>query len=115
MSKKVNLHESGFSLSYYCPGCKRPHSINHQPGHGPVWGWNNSMTAPTFTPSVKVSGMEPSDDPEKFCDPKHDVPYVCHVFVTDGMIDFLGDCTHQLAGQKVPMPDWPGEAAYDNL
>lgn len=33
--------------------------------------------------------------------PKH----VCHSFVTDGKIQFLSDCTHDLAGQTVDMVD----------
>ena len=28
---------------------------------------------------------------------------VCHSFVTDGKIQFLGDCTHELAGQTVEL------------
>jgi hypothetical protein len=28
------------------------------------------------------------------------------LFVTDGRIQFLGDCTHALAGQTVDLPDW---------
>lgn len=111
---KVRLHDCGWSLSFYCPGCKRPHSINYAPGHGPCWGWNQSITKPTFSPSVKCSGTEPSDDPEKFNDPKHDVPYVCHTFVVDGMIQFLGDCTHSLKDQTVELPDWP-EDPYANI
>lgn len=34
-------------------------------------------------------------------------PYVCHCFVRNGMIEFLSDCTHALAGQTVPVPDMP--------
>jgi len=30
---------------------------------------------------------------------------VCHSFVTDGRIQFLGDCTHNLAGQTVDLPE----------
>jgi hypothetical protein len=30
---------------------------------------------------------------------------VCHSFVTDGRIQFLSDCTHELAGQTVDLPD----------
>lgn len=113
MGIKVNLHGSGRSLSFYCPGCERPHSINYA-GRSPVWGWNQSQTAPTFSPSVNCSGTEPSDDPEKFDDPKHDVPYRCHTWVTDGRIQFLDDCTHKLAGQTVELPDWP-EDPYAHL
>ncbi|WP_241754456.1 hypothetical protein [Cupriavidus basilensis] len=32
---------------------------------------------------------------------------VCHSFVTDGRIQFLGDCTHALAGQTVPLAEFP--------
>jgi hypothetical protein len=31
----------------------------------------------------------------------------CHSFVRGGMIEFLGDSTHDLAGQTVPVPDLP--------
>ena len=31
--------------------------------------------------------------------------FVCHSFVTDGRIQFLGDCTHDLAGHTVELPD----------
>ncbi|MGC4033677.1 MAG: hypothetical protein QM754_18485 [Tepidisphaeraceae bacterium] len=29
--------------------------------------------------------------------------YRCHSFVRDGQIEFLGDCTHELAGKTVPL------------
>jgi hypothetical protein len=29
----------------------------------------------------------------------------CHSFLVDGQIQFLGDCTHALAGQTVPLPE----------
>jgi hypothetical protein len=29
----------------------------------------------------------------------------CHSFVRAGMIEFLSDCTHELAGKTVPIPD----------
>ena len=34
------------------------------------------------------------------------VPFVCHSFVVDGRIQFLGDCTHELACQTVDIPDF---------
>jgi len=30
---------------------------------------------------------------------------VCHYFLKGGMLQFLGDCTHTLAGQTVPLPE----------
>jgi hypothetical protein len=32
---------------------------------------------------------------------------VCHVFVENGKIRFLDDCTHELAGKTVDIPVWP--------
>lgn len=112
---KLWVHGSGFSLSWYCPGCEMPHSINHQPGHGPTWTWTGGVDNPTFWPSVDCEGSVPSDDPEKFDDPKFDIPYKCHVWVKEGMIQYLDDCSHKLRNQTVAMPDWPGKAAYKKL
>jgi hypothetical protein len=30
---------------------------------------------------------------------------LCHTFVTDGQIQYLGDCTHALAGQTVDLQE----------
>lgn len=89
-------------LMFWCPGCNSPHRIQHGAGGGPRWGWNGSIDKPTFTPSVLVTvsappPREPDDPPD----------LVCHSFVTDGRIRFLGDCTHPLAGQTVDLPHWP--------
>ncbi|MGT2509205.1 hypothetical protein [Cupriavidus basilensis] len=32
---------------------------------------------------------------------------VCQSFVTDGRIQFLGDCAHALVGQTVPLAEFP--------
>jgi len=32
---------------------------------------------------------------------------ICHSFIRDGKIQFLGDCTHALAGQTVDLPELP--------
>lgn len=29
---------------------------------------------------------------------------ICHSFITDGSIEYLSDCTHELAGETVPLP-----------
>jgi hypothetical protein len=64
---------------------------------GAQWGWNGSLDKPTFTPSILVKANYTS--PNRLDD-------ICHSFVTDGKIQFLGDCTHELAGQTVDLPDW---------
>lgn len=81
-------------LHFWCPGCNARHGVQvdgHQPG--PQWGWNGDAERPTFTPSILVTGNP-------------DIP-VCHSFIRDGLIEFCGDSSHSLAGQTVPLPDFP--------
>lgn len=94
-------------LSFWCPGCRDAHQIQIGTGPGPRWGWNGNTERPTFTPSVLVTWSMPSDNPAEFDDTSKDVKKVCHSFVTDGQIQFLGDCTHALAGQTVPLAEFP--------
>ena len=77
--------------AFQCPGCEYLHAARVK-GSEPVWGWNNDLVKPTFTPSIMVW----RDDPTKRC----------HSFVTDGKIQFLTDSFHHLKGQTVELPDW---------
>lgn len=107
-------------LSFFCPGCKTSHSVQVGSDFGPNWTWNGSLEAPTFQPSVLVTGHGLTDkgtaDYEAWCAagcpmpaPEFgNAPTACHSFVTDGRIQFLSDCTHELAGQTVDLPPWPG-------
>jgi hypothetical protein len=100
---------------FFCPACKHAHHVAVA-GPGAPWGWNGSMTTPTFFPSIRTSSghfipghtgacwctynAEHPDNPSGFqCE-------CCHSFVTSGKIQFLADCTHALAGQTVYLPDW---------
>lgn len=114
--KKLRSIE-GDRLGFWCPGCEQLHVINHGPGG---WTWNASTERPTFTPSVLVRsghyihGETPGNC---YCDFAQREPEAakgctwkcvrCHSYVTDGQIQFLGDSTHELAGQTVPLPDFP--------
>ena len=100
----------GKHVLFWCPGCDDVHQITVDTPEG--WGWNGNLERPTFTPSVKVTGVQ-WDTSSGFHKPNHAVApggtIACHSFVTDGRIQFLGDSTHQLAGQTVdmvPVPDW---------
>lgn len=90
---------------FWCPGCDHAHAINTN-----TWTWNGDLERPTFTPSVLVGGVQ-WETGSGFHKPNHTVaagaPTVCHSFVTDGQIQFLTDCTHELAGQTVALPPWP--------
>ena len=83
------------------------------------WTWNGSASRPTFTPSVLVRGhwYTPKGEADERAwqaagcpqpRPKFETADTCcHSFVVDGQMQMLGDCTHALAGQTVPIPPWP--------
>lgn len=99
---------SGDQVGFWCPGCNEMHVVRVPP-HPHAWGFNGNGDAPTFTPSVLVNGHRRMTDDERARAMKGETitlqPTVCHSFVTDGFIQFLGDCTHRLAGKLVPLPD----------
>jgi hypothetical protein len=107
----------GGQLAFWCPGCNTAHGVVVDGSRG--WSWDGNVEAPSFSPSVLVrsghycSNYKPGDScwctynaahPER---PSKFTCSVCHSFVKNGQIQFLGDCTHALAGQTVPLPPFP--------
>lgn len=79
----------------WCPGCDKAHRFVDRLSGGPGWTFNRDFERPTFGPSLLCHYPTMED--------------VCHSYVVDGQWQFLGDSTHALAGQTVPMvplPDW---------
>jgi hypothetical protein len=120
LSKILRQAEGGMLL-FWCPGCDGAHQVRVQTADSPhpCWSWDGDAERPTFSPSILVRGVEMTDKgradyeawaAEGFKQPSpasfESRPSVCHSFVTDGQIAFLGDCTHKLAGQIVPLPPW---------
>ena len=113
-TSKILVEEPAGWMHFYCPGCKSAHTVNVRPENSPVaWGFNGNHDAPTFTPSILSRYRRPkgysNDNPAPVGWQGEYVEDVCHTFVTDGRIQFLNDCTHELAGQTVDIPDWPYE------
>lgn len=113
MSMLSNILRGGDNgnMSWHCPGCGMRHSIRVGEGSGPRWVWNGNTERPTFTPSVLVTYPANPDAEEEFKEWRKE--RICHSFVVDGQMQFLGDCTHELVGQTVPIPPFellPGEA-----
>jgi len=92
-------------ICLWCPGCEITDPDKHK--HGglhwlPIsgkkkWDWNGNLIKVTLSPSI-LTKMHRGDN-----------EFVCHSFLQDGQWRFLGDCTHALANQVVPMvpsPDW---------
>lgn len=103
----------GSRLAFWCPGCSEVHQVAVGEGEGPRWGFSGDYDKPTFTPSVLIrSGHHVPGQEGRLCWCTYETrtgdkaPFqcsVCHSFVADGQIQFLGDCTHALAGQTVAL------------
>lgn len=92
-------------IAIWCQGCNTYHQIaTKEPfSNGAVWTFNGDMDRPTFTPSLLVkTGSFASPG---FIDPPEIPPTLCHSFITNGMIQFLGDCTHNLKNQTLELPE----------
>ncbi len=76
----------------FCPACQCGHLF-----HAGRWTFNGDVERPTFSPSMLSNGNPQAHNPT--------VPR-CHSFVTDGRIQFLSDCTHDMKGQTVDLPDF---------
>ena len=88
---------------FWCPACDQAHAYYVKPWtaccgidkdrkllyrDGPVWEMTGTLDRATFRPSLLF--------PDKGC----------HIYVTDGQIQYLPDCTHAYAGKTIPIPDW---------
>ena len=111
---KILRSQEGGRIAFWCPGCDEAHAVNA------TWTFDGNVHAPTFTPSIMVTGTKLTPEGEAMIDEDiakqvirtgdfqyPSVDTCCHSFVRAGRIEFLGDCTHKLAGQTVSLPEWP--------
>ncbi len=90
-------------LMFFCPACDCPHNVKVR-GAG-AWGWNGDVERPTFTESILVTWPANPEAADEFKEWRKERR--CHSFVTDGLIQFLVDSTHDLAGRSVQLAAWP--------
>lgn len=110
VSQIVKVRHAGETydaIKIWCPGCEALAEdgmksgglhmlpISGETGHHPVWKWNGDLVKVTLSPSILTRYV------------LEDKQFVCHSFLRDGVWEFLNDCTHSLAGQKVPMSPLP--------
>lgn len=100
--RNIDDHGNHYTaLMFVCPGCEQLgmsglHMLAvNSPQHPPSWDFNGNLDMPTLSPSILTRYRI------------GEVDHVCHSFLQNGMFQFLGDCTHPLAGQHVPMPPLP--------
>ncbi|MBW9336183.1 ammonia monooxygenase [Herbaspirillum sp. RU 5E] len=119
LSKFLQQGAPGY-LTFWCPGCDGPHTIKHDGPPGPNWTWNGSAEQPTFSPSVLVTGREFTEKGRADYQAWYDAgcpdaggrqfesaDTCCHSFVTSGQIQFLSDCTHEMAGKTAQLAEFP--------
>lgn len=93
----------------WCLGCDEAHGLPSS------WAFNGNLEKPTFTPSFKISGKklvwnEETKEREWVMDAEGKaVDFVCHFILTDGILNYCGDCTHSLSGKSVPLSDFPDD------
>ena len=94
VSRVLRRTQAGWA--HWCPGCDEMHVIPDG-ATGPKWSFDGNLEKPTFSPSVRHSwNWGPHEDKE-----------TCHYFLTAGVLCFCADSTHKLAGQNVPLPEFP--------
>lgn len=88
---------------FFCKGCGYDHYIwtKAEEKGKPEWKFNEDLDKPTFTPSVHITTG--SFAQKGFVDPPEIPPTRCHFFITNGMIRYLGDCTHNLKNQTIQL------------
>lgn len=101
------LRKTTSGHAHWCPGCKEMHGIPD------TWTFNGDLQSPSFSPSVRHTGKAKIIKDGRWTGEWHRsedgtaLEHCCHYFITDGQIDFCGDCTHPLSGQKLPLPPLP--------
>jgi hypothetical protein len=100
---------------FYCPGCNVYHCVwtaNEGYPH-PVWDYNGDVERPTISPSLLVRWRHPkgysNENPAPIGYDGPIVDEICHMFIKDGMIQYLSDCTHELAGKTIELPELDDE------
>lgn len=108
--------DAGGHAYFFCPGCNDLHAVNVGDSG---WCYNDNPAAPTLSPSVLSRAGHYARSDERpgncYCDVKERIPdwdddhtcHRCHSYVRDGMIQFLDDCSHDKAGQTLPLPPVP--------
>jgi hypothetical protein len=127
MAKVRPVSEDGAGttgMMVFCKACGCGHLFNTAPGPNgvggskPVWTFDGNMDAPTFSPSMlcrttRFTARGEADHAawlDAGCPPPaprfESEPLVCHSFVRAGTMEYLPDCSHELASQTVDLPDF---------
>lgn len=95
---------AGDGHAHWCPGCKEMHVIPK------TWQFNGDIDKATFSPSVKITFPKGYYKNGEFSTEEK----ICHYILTDGVLHFCSDCSHELAGKDVSLPELPEKYVPEN-
>lgn len=93
VNHRILEHSDRYEL--LCKPCGH-HNIPKVGKPGANWTFNGDFTNPSFTPSMNETRTLTNDDDSK-------TVYRCHFVLTNGVMNYCSDCTHNLAGQSIPL------------
>ncbi len=105
----IKVKVTGDYACIYCPACDDWHCLSIGKDG---WQFNGDIENPTFSPSLLVKSGHYIDGGNKetceFCTGKSEYAdcykcNICHSFIKDGKIQYLSDCTHDLAGKTIEL------------
>ena len=104
--KYFRLTERGYA--HWCPACEEIHLAPHN-----GWTFNNDLDFPTFTPSLKHTGIQTINKDGRWTGEwvldqnKKPIPMCCHYFIKNGVIQYQNDCTHDFKNKHVALMPIP--------
>jgi hypothetical protein len=100
MAKCIERRLNGKIIGYYvwCQGCKSAHFFPVSLPHPQHWAFSGTLEKPTFKPSLRHYYTHPET--------KQQIT-TCHITITDGIVEYHGDCPFDLKGQKLELQNIP--------
>lgn len=91
--------------AHWCPACEEMHvfATDKPNSQGAQWRFNNDANHPTFEPSMHIK-INNKDHPHH---QPNAATTVCHYTLTAGILTYLMDCTHDMRGRKIYLPELP--------
>lgn len=95
MAKILPIESEGKRTGYLfmCPACSCGHKFCTSDAYSegwPIWQLTGTIDNPTIRASILINSAN---------------GIICHSFITNGKLEYCGDCTHKLAGQTVELPN----------
>lgn len=100
------LRKTEDGYAHWCPACRELHNFStlKRNSSNALWEFNNDFMRPSFVPSMNIRADFALEDGG---------PDVCHYFLQDGRLSYLGDCTHAFRNCVITLPPLP-EHLTDN-